>query len=137
MKNNIKKYGIKAVGVLGIFLCVNLLGGCKDEKIGSSINEKENAAVDNLLENSEEVDNLRTEEVQGGNSTDVVENSASDNTNVEESELPTEEVYISPEVSIIMVGDMLMHTPVEKSALQEDGTYSYDAIFVNTAEKIK
>lgn len=41
------------------------------------------------------------------------------------------------EISLIMVGDMLMHTPVEKSALQEDGSYSYDAIFANCREEIQ
>ena len=51
-----------------------------------------------------------------------------------ESEIP---VYEGPEISIIMVGDMLMHTPVEESAKQEDGTYSYDAIFANTADEIQ
>lgn len=42
-----------------------------------------------------------------------------------------------PSVSLTMVGDMLMHTPVEESALQEDGTYDFSAIFAETTELIQ
>jgi len=42
-----------------------------------------------------------------------------------------------PSISLIMVGDMLMHTPVEESALQENGTYDYSAIFSNTKDLIQ
>ena len=39
-------------------------------------------------------------------------------------------------VSLIMVGDVLLHTPVEESAQKEDGTYDFSAIFANTAQEI-
>ena len=42
----------------------------------------------------------------------------------------------SGSLTLLMVGDILLHTPVEKSALREDGSYSYDAIFENTRERI-
>lgn len=42
----------------------------------------------------------------------------------------------APEMTLIMVGDILLHTPVEKSALQEDGTYNFDAIFTHTRDAI-
>lgn len=41
------------------------------------------------------------------------------------------------EVSIVMVGDILLHTPVEEAALQEDGTYSFARIFENMKEEIQ
>lgn len=41
------------------------------------------------------------------------------------------------EISIIMVGDILLHTPVEEAALQEDGTYSFTCIFENMKEEIQ
>ncbi len=41
------------------------------------------------------------------------------------------------QVSLIMVGDILLHSPVEASSVQEDGTYSYDKIFANTKEEIQ
>lgn len=34
-----------------------------------------------------------------------------------------------PEISLIMVGDILLHTRVEECAIQEGGAYNYDAIF--------
>lgn len=40
------------------------------------------------------------------------------------------------EITLLMVGDILLHTPVEKSAKREDGSYSYDAIFENTKDLI-
>lgn len=36
-----------------------------------------------------------------------------------------------------MVGDILLHTPVEESALQEDGSYDFDAVFAHTRELIR
>lgn len=43
----------------------------------------------------------------------------------------------SSTLTLIMVGDMLMHTPVENSALQEDGSYDYSTIFMHTKELIQ
>ena len=50
------------------------------------------------------------------------------------------EIQPEPEpsrISIIMVGDILLHTPVEESAKQEDGSYNFDAVFANTKEEIE
>lgn len=43
----------------------------------------------------------------------------------------------TPRISLIMVGDILLHTPVENSARQEDGTYNFDAVFAHTREQIR
>ena len=40
-------------------------------------------------------------------------------------------------LSLVMVGDILLHTPVEKAARQEDGTYDFSAIFMNLQEEIE
>ena len=46
--------------------------------------------------------------------------------------VPTPTPMPEPEsVSIVMVGDILLHTPVEKASLQEDGSYSFEVIFEN------
>lgn len=42
----------------------------------------------------------------------------------------------APEISLIMVGDVLLHTPVEESAELEDGSYDFSAIFANTIDEI-
>ena len=41
-----------------------------------------------------------------------------------------------PEITLIMVGDILQHTPVAKSAEKEDGSYDYSAIFAHMKDKI-
>ena len=40
-------------------------------------------------------------------------------------------------LSLLMVGDILLHDRVEAAALQEDGSYNYDAIFANLTEEIQ
>lgn len=40
-------------------------------------------------------------------------------------------------VSLVMVGDILLHTPVEESAVRPDGSYNFDAIFANVKEQIR
>ena len=40
-------------------------------------------------------------------------------------------------VQIVMVGDMLMHEPILKSGLQEDGTYNFEHLFANVKDTIE
>ena len=41
------------------------------------------------------------------------------------------------ELTLVMVGDVLLHDRVEKAAKQEDGRYNFDAIFANTKDLIE
>ena len=41
------------------------------------------------------------------------------------------------QITLLMVGDILLHTPVEESAKQVDGSYDFTAIFANTKEEIQ
>lgn len=126
-RDNIKATVVVLAGIL-LTLNVSLLCGCDRQEMIRFFNKKETSTVDNLSENTENVD--------GEAKTEVPETDIVIVTETEENEQPTEAGYTGPEVSIIMVGDMLMHTPVEESALQEDGTYSFDAIFANTVAEI-
>lgn len=49
----------------------------------------------------------------------------------------TDEETVPDSLSILMVGDILLHTPVEESALQSDGSYDFTAIFANLREEIQ
>lgn len=40
------------------------------------------------------------------------------------------------EISLVMVGDVLLHTPLQESGLQADGSYDYDHFFSHTKELI-
>ncbi|MGN0507265.1 MAG: CapA family protein [Lachnospiraceae bacterium] len=41
-----------------------------------------------------------------------------------------------PSVTLMMAGDILLHTRIEDYSIQEDGSYQFDAIFSNTAKEI-
>lgn len=43
----------------------------------------------------------------------------------------------APEVSIVMVGDVLLHTPVAKSGETEGGGYDFHPLFENVREEIE
>ncbi len=49
----------------------------------------------------------------------------------------TEATEEAPTLSLVMVGDILLHDRVQAAAKQEDGSYRYEAIFTNTMEDIK
>lgn len=56
--------------------------------------------------------------------------------------LPEENATHLPEsqattATIVMVGDMLMHTAVNDSGKQEDGSYNYDHLFANVQKEIQ
>lgn len=56
----------------------------------------------------------------------------------EETPVATEPIPSPPAtLSLIMVGDILLHDPVEAAALQEDGSYNYEAIFAHLTEDIQ
>lgn len=59
---------------------------------------------------------------------DISPNTVSDASPVEEAE--------DPEISLIMVGDILQHTPVAESALKEDGSYDFSAVFSQMKDEI-
>lgn len=55
----------------------------------------------------------------------------------EETVEPAAEEADGQEVSLVMVGDILLHTPVAQSALGEEGTYDFSAVFEHVEERIK
>ncbi|MCR4909515.1 MAG: CapA family protein [Lachnospiraceae bacterium] len=51
--------------------------------------------------------------------------------------LPEDESTLSGELTMIMVGDMLMHDSVVRSGLQEDGSYCYDHLFAHVKDTVE
>lgn len=41
-----------------------------------------------------------------------------------------------PEITLVMIGDILLHTPVAESGLQENGSYDFSAVFAHTRDQI-
>ena len=63
-----------------------------------------------------------------------------DDTKVEETlqdDVIVEDVYVEPEIDIIMVGDILLHDNVQESGLLSDGTYNYDHLFANVKSDVQ
>ena len=55
-----------------------------------------------------------------------------------ESETQSETEVIEPEtLQIVMVGDMLMHSRIVESGLQQDGSYNFDHLFVHVKDYIQ
>lgn len=48
-----------------------------------------------------------------------------------------EPVAPAPEITLVMVGDILLHTPVAESARTEKGGYDFSAVFANLQEDIR
>lgn len=49
----------------------------------------------------------------------------------------TEEKISTPSVTLKMVGDILLHTPVEESCQKADGSYDFSALFANIKEEVQ
>ncbi len=64
----------------------------------------------------------------------TVDNTSDSSTNTSEADTAPPS---NPTVTISMVGDILLHTPIEKYSKQEDGTYSFHTIFANLKEEIQ
>ena len=107
--------------VLGIFLVTFCCGCTEENQEVISIETIENSIQENVIEN--EV--IETEE-----SNEAIEQ-----------EITTEEVEeITVEDSVIklvMVGDMLMHTPVNETGVMEDGNIDFSHLFIHTEEMIQ
>ena len=54
----------------------------------------------------------------------------------EAGEVSTEQEETEDTVTVVMVGDVLLHTPVAESGKKEDGTYSFDHLFEHVKEDI-
>lgn len=106
------------------FVCSGFLQGCDRQQTIAYFNEDTSEKVDNGINTEEFVDN--TEDVADGT---LMQD--------EKIESTDDAPYTGPEVTLVMVGDILFHTPVAESGVQEDGSYNYDAIFANVKDEIE
>lgn len=116
-----------------------LLAGCGGENVTSDSSVAEATSAESVI-NNEELTNTTIEE---SITTDFLETETIETLPTEEpieyieSTEPEPEELPPPSISLVMVGDILLHTPVEESALQEDGSYNFDAIFANLKPDIE
>lgn len=118
----------KYIALLGLGMIPLLLGGCDRQETISYFNSGAAETVDNISDTENVVDNEA-----GAISNATAEVGIGQSEVTEE----TEEPYTGPTVSLVMVGDILFHTPVAESGVQEDGSYNYDALFANVKDEIE
>lgn len=123
--------GKKRIKVIGLILVLTLTGCGRSPQpdFDASILTGVPIAGEDVMAESDMSQGPRAEESA---EEAMVESSMSQDPGAEES--PAEALL--PEVTLLMVGDILLHTPVEKSARREDGSYGYDAIFANVKDLI-
>ena len=92
----------------------------------------ENGQTDNSSKNSVSIEN-QVSEIEDDSSIITATTGETVQENAKESE---KEPALSDEYKIVMVGDVLLHTPVEESCRQADGSYDYDSLFANTKDEI-
>lgn len=123
-----KSFAWKTVAVIVAFIMVVI--GSILSTILVTQNEME-------LENSKNNATVQTEEITESESESFAEES--------KAEIPEEwitleddlEEVITPEISLVMVGDVLMHLKVTESGKMEDGTYNYDHMFANVKDEVE
>ena len=77
-----------------------------------------------------------TEKVTKDDSANVVQDKQTQNDEEPSKDTETQTSSEPEELTLIMVGDVLLHDRVESAAKQGDGGYNYDALFANTKELI-
>lgn len=136
-----KRKGTGQTAILvAVILCISgVFVGCDRKETIAHFNHIENENVEDraTTEENEAVDD-NNQNVAGTEQAESVEEelSTTEKTNAtENSDLIKK--YDGNTVSLMMVGDILLHTPVAESGLQENGSYQFDSIFVNTKEQIQ
>lgn len=115
--NNYLQKTLKKICTTVILFSTLFISGCGKEQAVHAFNAEKETSVDNISENTEAVDN--------------------DMTSTEETEKEPSDVSENPTVTLVMVGDILLHTPVEESCHAQDGSYQFSGLFANVKEKVQ
>lgn len=107
----------------GIYLC-----GC------GKASDADKDTIVPVIENISDVDSYS--DTEGTIDAETSENAEPVNNEVDDIE-PEEEPSTDREISIIMVGDMLLHTRVYESGMLDSGEYSYEHLFTHTRSMIE
>ena len=130
-----KKYGIAhAAPWIGLAVCVCLLVGCSAKSPAGYVAATPETGVQSAESvtmsegsSSGSAEPAPVSETDAAAPSDTT--SGPDTSSAGDSESPDT-------VTICMVGDILLHTPVEEAARRDDGSYDYSAVFSQTADLI-
>lgn len=122
----------KRTGILIALLLTNCIVGCSSvpSEVAGAENSVVSATEDGVVtvDNSVAEDELAIDSSSSDEAMDVLEQTTS--TESDDNSQP------SAEVTLIMVGDILLHDPIEKVAKDEAGNYNYDFIFEHMKDDI-
>ena len=126
------------LSIMTFFISLSILsigaGGCAQQSPDFASSDAEIISGQISSENSETTDISYSNE----NTDKGVDTSTADMDSILSTDIVTGNTADSPtQITLVMVGDVLLHTPVEESSLQEDGSYNYDALFAHTRETIQ
>lgn len=145
MKRKIREKGKEIRGIAGLLTAAFLLAGCgwAGQESDSGQSQEQAASAEPLKEREKEEND---ETINGGTGTDegsgdaetVVSGwSSQENAAGQSDGNPEEDISgDQDEITIIMVGDILLHTPVAESGRLEEGGYDFSAIFSEMKEEI-
>ncbi|WP_242952109.1 CapA family protein [Butyrivibrio sp. YAB3001] len=100
---------------------------------------------DNIASSSTTSESKAAAQTSNAESTDAIDNNDESNadsstatTISNDDSLSTESTAISEsdDITILMVGDILLHTPIEDAAKDENGNYNFDFIFADLKDEI-
>ena len=117
-------------------LILALFSGCtKPENGQEALVSKDNLSVEDTVSEDQDVFSAAVKPLEEQAEESPKEQAeASSKEQTEES--AEEKAEALTEYKIVMVGDVLLHTPVEESCKQADGSYDYDSLFANTKDEI-
>lgn len=117
--------------ISAVFLC---FAGCKPTTL--PLTDEDYASV---TDQAPEID-LEAPGISNSNTNQDTVQSIAQMTNNDKEETSSatiaEEASFDSQISIIMVGDILLHTPIENYSLQSDGSYDFSTIFEHTKDLI-
>lgn len=128
-KNMKKKMLMVLMPMMLMSLLLSGCGNLKSEIISETQETEESISIDEKIVPDTDTESAVTIPT-------ISAESISEETDLEETTLEEVDPKEADSLSLVMVGDVLLHTPVEKSALTEDGSYDYTAVFSHMKEQI-
>lgn len=147
-----RRINIYRIFAISVVMTVLMLSGCSREETIAYFNHIEDEPADGISSTEYgTAGSAAATEYESTDDTSSTEHGSVDviNTAAEEivdksdgTEKPVDsldlaaDIYTGPTISLVMVGDILLHTPVAESGIQEDGSYNFDALFANVKDEI-
>jgi poly-gamma-glutamate synthesis protein (capsule biosynthesis protein) len=140
MKSNRNRYALFLAVLLAAALCTGCVGGKTGQAVPQTSTAAEDADAGQRSDDlTREPDTMQTVENSGpapsdlGSTDSFAASVSGEDGEAADTQTPEKS---APEINLVMVGDILLHTPVAESGKKEDGTYDFTPIFAQMKEEI-